>query len=89
MLAVNGLLLYGLWQVGAFQTQEPAWFRALDRAKLVALVNFGLCPFIYWHNKMPAQFYFTLMEVVLQITALLFLFQLNQVLDRLGELLPG
>ena len=88
LLATNGLLLYGLWQTGAFQTQEPAWFRALDRAKLVALVNFGLCPFIYWHNKMPAQFYFSLMEVVLQITGLLFLFHLNQVLDRLGELLP-
>ena len=54
-LVATGLLLYGLWQMGDFQKQERPWRNALDRAKLLGLVNFGLCPFLYWHNKMPAQ----------------------------------
>ena len=87
-LATNGLLLYGLWQMGSFQRTERPWLRALDRAKLSGLVNFGLCPFIYWHNKEPSQFFFTFMVVVLQVTALIFLYHLNQVIERLGAMLP-
>jgi hypothetical protein len=87
-LAANGLLLYGLWQLGGFQPQERRWFRALDRAKLLGLVNFGLSPFIYWHNKEPGRMYFTVMVFLLQVSALLFLFHLNQVIERLGALLP-
>jgi len=87
-LATNLVLLYGLWQMGGFQRQERAWFRALDRTKLLGLVNLGLCPFIYWHNKVPAQLFFTVMVVLLQISALLFLFNLNHVIERLGALLP-
>jgi hypothetical protein len=87
-LATNGLLLYGLWLMGGFQKQERAWLRVLDRTKLLGLINLGLSPFIYWHNKMPGQIFFTVMVVLLQITALLFLFNLNHVLERLGALLP-
>ena len=57
-LVINGLLVYGLWQMAAFQRQERPWRGALDRALLLALINLGLCPFIYWHNKMPDQFFF-------------------------------
>jgi hypothetical protein len=88
MLAANGLLLFGLWQMGSFQKRERPWLRAVDRAKLIGLVNFGLCPFIYWHNKIPGQLFFTAMVVVLQITALLFLFSLNHAIERLGAMLP-
>jgi hypothetical protein len=87
-LAANGLLLYGLWQMGGFQKHERTWFRALDRAKLLGLVNFGLCPFIYWNNKMPGQYFFTVMVLLLLASAILFLFHVNQVIERLGALLP-
>jgi len=87
-LATNGLLLYGLWQMGGFQKSERRWLRALDRAKLLALINLGLCPFVYWHNKVPGELFFTLMVVLLQISALLFLFTLNHVIERLGAMLP-
>ena len=88
-LATNGLLLYGLWQMGSFQKQERPWRNALDRAKLLGLVNFGLCPFLYWHNKMPA-------GSLLQHGGLragvcrpcCFLFNLNVVLKQLGAMLP-
>lgn len=87
-LATNGLLLYGLWQMGGFQKTERPWLRALDRAKLLGLINFGLFPFVYWHNKVPGQLFFTVMVVVLNLSALLFLFNLNHVIERLGAMLP-
>ena len=87
-LAVNALLVYGLWQMGDFQRQERPWRHGLDRALLLALVVLGLCPFIYWHNKMPEQFFFTAAVLVLELAAVLFLFNLNLVIRRLGAMLP-
>lgn len=87
-LGATGLLLFGLWQLGAFQKQERSWRAALDRARLIGLVNFFLCPFLYWWNKMPDQPFFTLVVALLAVSGLLFLFNLNLVLARLGEMLP-
>src|SRR5271169_2237924 len=87
-LVATGLLLYGLWQMGRFQKQERPWRSALDRAKLLGLVNFGLCPFLYWQNKMPEQPFFNAAVLVLVLSALLFLFNLNVVLKQLGVMLP-
>ena len=88
VLAGTGLLLYGLWQMSDFQKQERPWRNALDRAKLPGLVNFGLCPFLYWQNKMPEQPFFNAAVFVLVLSALLFLFNLNVVLKQLGAMLP-
>jgi len=87
-LVATGLLLFGLWHLGAFQKQERSWRTALDRAQLIGLVNFFLCPFLYWWQQMPDQPFFTLIVALLAISGLLFLFNLNLVLARLGEMLP-
>jgi len=87
-LAGTGLLLYGLRLMSSFQKQERPWRNALDRAKLLGLVNFGLCPFLYWQNKMPGQPFFNAAVLVLILSAILFLFNLNVVLRRLGAMLP-
>jgi hypothetical protein len=87
-LVTTGLLLYGLWQMGRFQKQERPWRNALDRAKLLGLVNFGLCPFLYWQNKMPQETFFNTAVFVLVLSAILFLFNLNVVLKQLGAMLP-
>ena len=88
VLAINALLLYGLWQMTDFQKQERPWRHALDRALLLALVNLGLCPFIYWHNRMPGETFFSAAVMVLELSAVLFLFNLNLVLKRLAAMLP-
>lgn len=87
-LAVNALLVYGIWQLGDFQKQERPWRAALDRAQFLALVILGLSPFIYWHNKIPGDDYFAYTVGLLEIAAVLFLFNLNLVLKRLGAMLP-
>jgi hypothetical protein len=84
----TGLLLYGLWQLGDFQPQERPWRLALDRARLIGLINFGLSPFLFWWNKIPENQFFTIMAALLAVNGLLFLFNLNLVIARLGEMLP-
>jgi len=86
--AATGLLLFGLWHLGSFQKQERPWRTALDRARLVALVNFGLSPFLYFFNKIPENSFFLLVVALLALSGLLFLFNLNLVIARLGEMLP-
>lgn len=88
ILVTTGLLLYGLWQLGAFQRQERPWRLALDRARLLALINFGLSPFLFWWNRLPENFFFSVVVSLLSVTGLVFLFNLNLVIARLGEMLP-
>lgn len=87
-LAATGLLFFGLLQLGAFQKQERPWRAALDRAKLLALVNCGLSPFLFWWNRVPENIFFTLSLGVLALSGVVFLFSLNLVLLRLGNMLP-
>jgi hypothetical protein len=84
----TGWLLFGLAQLGHFQKQERVWISALDRAKLLALVNFGLTPFLYWWNRQPQQAFFTIAVEVLAVSGLFFLANLNLVLYRLSVMLP-
>jgi hypothetical protein len=87
-LVVNSLLLFGLWQMGDFQKQERPWRNALDRAKLLGLVNLSLSPFLFFENKMPEELFFRAAIFVLILSAILFLFNLNVVLKQLGAMLP-
>ena len=88
VLVVNALLLFGLWQMDDFQRQERPWRKALDRAKLLGIVNLGLSPFLYWYSRMPSQPFFFWSVIILFFSALFFLFNLNVVLRQLGAMLP-
>jgi hypothetical protein len=83
-LICTAWLFYGLWLLGGFQPQERVWVKALDRARLLALVNFGISPFLFWWNRMPAQPFFLAMVLLSAFSAVLFLSSLNLVLRRLG-----
>lgn len=83
-----GLLLYGLILLGEFQKQERPWRLALDRARLLALINLGLCPFLYWRNRLPEQPLFFWSVALLAVSGVLFLYNLNHVLLRLSAMLP-
>jgi hypothetical protein len=87
-LVSTGLLVYGLWQLGAFQRQERVWRAALDRARILSLINFGLSPFLFWHGQFPDNRFFIIALIVLAISAVFFVGSLNLVLQRLGAMLP-
>lgn len=87
-LATTGLVAFGLWQLDSFQKQERPWRNALDRAKLLALINMGLSPFVFWWNHEPGVFWFAASARVLAVSAWFFLFTLNTVLLRLAAMLP-
>jgi hypothetical protein len=87
-LIALGLLFYGLSLLSDFQKQERIWRESLDRAKLVALANLGLSPFIYWYNRLPGESFYAIAVFLLMLTGLLFLFNLNHVLQRLAAMLP-
>ncbi len=84
----TGLLAYGLWQLGDFQKQERVWRSALDRARIFSLINFGLSPFLYWSNRIPNNAFFSAMVLLMMLSGLLFVGSVNQVLQRLGAMLP-
>jgi hypothetical protein len=87
-LVTTGLLAFGLWQLDTFQKQERPWRSALDRAKVFALINVGLSPFVFWWNHGPALSIFDISVGVLALSGWLFLYSLNTVLVRLGAMLP-
>lgn len=87
-VVTTGLLLFGVFELAHYQPQERAWQTALDRARLLALVNFGLSPFVYFWSRLPTEAYYFQVVIALTVTGLLFLLQLNHVLQRLAALLP-
>jgi hypothetical protein len=87
-VASTGLLLYALSLFSAFQKQERIWRKALDCARVLALIDFGLSPFLFWWNRMPNNPFYTAMVIALTICGLLFLGSLNWVLQRLGAMIP-
>jgi hypothetical protein len=87
-IVVTGWLCVGLWLLGSFQKQERVWHRTLDRAKLLAMVNLGLSPFLYWWSQVPNEPFFIGVVGVMGATGLLFLGTLNMVLYRLSAMLP-
>lgn len=87
-LVANLLLLFGLWQIGAFQRQERIWRAALDRARILALINAGLSPYLFWWGRMPGNAFFSMMVLLQACCAVVLLIGLNLVLRRLGDMLP-
>jgi hypothetical protein len=87
-LLTTGLLLYALWELGHFQKQERVWILTLDRAKFLAIINVGLSPFVFWWNQLPHVTFYFLGVSILMLSGLLFLFNLNLVLQRLAAMLP-
>jgi len=87
-IGATGLLVYGLWQLGAFQKQERVWRNALDRAQILSIINCGLSPFLYWWNRIPGQVFYMIMVILFAVSALLLLASINLVLQRLSAILP-
>jgi hypothetical protein len=87
MLA-GAALYYALRQLRDFQKQERIWHQALNRAEILAIINAGLAPFLFWWHRFPAIPFYVICVAVFAFSLLLFLMQINQVLRRLCAMLP-
>ena len=52
------------------------------------MIDWGLSPFLHWYSRLPSNQFFLTMSLMLALTGVLFLASLNQVLQRLGAMLP-
>ncbi len=86
--AAMGLLLYGVIMLGRFQTQERVWTTALERARIIALINVGLSPFLFFWSKVSTHVFFIISVEAFFMMLLVFLYLLNSVLARLAAMLP-
>ncbi len=82
------LVVYGVSLMAAFQPRERIWVRALDRVRVLALINLGLAPFLHWWRLMPEVTHYQIAVAVLAAGGLAFLAALNAALRRLGAMLP-
>jgi hypothetical protein len=87
-MVATALLVYGIWLLGDFQPQERVWQNALDRAKILAVINFFLSPFLFFWHRVPSDLFFFSVVALLALSGLAFLACLNLVLQRLGAMLP-
>lgn len=87
-LLAAGLLFFGVDELGFFQPQERVWRQVWERTRILALVNFGLAPFLFFWGRTPESALFASMVVLLVFTGFLFLHALNHTLRRLAAMLP-
>ncbi len=84
----HGLLVFGLTQLAHFNPQERIWREALDRAKVLGIINAGLSPFLYFWARLPGVPLYTIAVDLLYVSSLLFLYNFNLVIYRLTTMLP-
>jgi hypothetical protein len=87
-LAVSVLLWFGLFEIGHFRRQERPWRGIVEAAKVLALINVGLSPHLFWWHFAPQHPFFSGMILVLILNSLVFLYVLNTILRRLAAMLP-
>ena len=97
-MIATGLLLLGVWLLGSFQEQERIWIAAQSRAFILAMLLFGLSPFLYWSGRTVngigaeiqtlQEIYFAVAALLFHLCALGFLGSVNTVVARLGAMLP-
>ncbi len=84
----HGLLVFGLTQLAHFNPQERVWREALDRAKVLGVINAGLSPFLYLWARLPGVPLYAIAVDLLYVSSLLFLYNFNLVIYRLTTMLP-
>lgn len=87
-VAATALLFFGLTQLRHFQRQERIWIRSVDRAQVLAFINCGLAPFLFWWHRSPETPLFSVVVSLLALCSILFLITVNHVLQRLAAMLP-
>ncbi|MBT5927699.1 MAG: hypothetical protein HOH33_13885 [Verrucomicrobia bacterium] len=87
-LLTNGMLIFGLVQIGKFQSQERIWSKAVDRSVIIGILNLGLTPFLFFWHDFPRVPFYSYSVALLFFCGLLYLYHMNFVLKRLAFMIP-
>lgn len=80
-----GLLSFGSHQLKSLRLTNQPSIHLVDWVNLLALVNLGLSPFLYFWNQHPTEPYFSQVVGLLLLSGLLFVYFLNRLLLHLGN----
>lgn len=83
------MMFIGLGELKKYKPEHCTWQRLLDQARLMAMINTGLAPFLYWWRHIPANPFFESMLVLLAVCAFLLLARLNRVVVHLAGVVPA
>jgi hypothetical protein len=86
---LTAMLWLGFRRLRDFQKQERVWQQAVARAEMLAIVNTGLSPFLFWWHRFPLIPFYIVCVNLLAVSAALLLMQINRVLLRLSAMLPN
>ncbi|MFT4691064.1 MAG: hypothetical protein ACKVHO_18005 [Verrucomicrobiia bacterium] len=84
----TGLVLFGVLESRFFRPNERIWQSALNRTRIFATLNFGLSPFVFFWNRFPHEEYYRHTMIVLVVSTVLFIYNLNLCLRYLSRMLP-
>jgi hypothetical protein len=87
-MVFSAVVFFAFNQLRDFQKQERVWQQALGRAEIFAIINTGLCPFLFWWHRMPWVPLYKVCAGLTLVFAFLLLMQVNYVLQRLAAMLP-
>ncbi len=87
-LATTGLLLFGAMEMGWFRPAERVWQTILEKVKMLAIINVGLSPFIFFWSRFPHEIYYRQMVWAMGVSGVLLLYNLNRALKCLANMLP-
>lgn len=87
-IIATGSLLFALSYISNFRKNESVWILAIDRAKVFALINFFLSPFIYWRLKITDVPVFSVAVGIFFLSGIFFLLMVNRMIKQLSMMLP-
>ena len=97
LLLSMALLWYGTSRMKCFQPQEGVWQSAVRMSEVLAIIMVGLVPFLHWQQTIPDQaaaFYSPEQKhvvysvIIFCAASVMFLLNLNHLLNRLVAMLP-
>ncbi len=97
LLLSMALLWYGISRMKCFQPQEGVWQGAVQMTEVLTIIMVGLVPFLHWQQAIPdqaaasyspAQKHVIYSLIIFCAASVMFLLNLNHLLNRLVAMLP-
>lgn len=88
VVVVTGWLWWTLTRLVRAAEAPQALARSVRRGRLLALMLWGLSPFLHWHARVPDHPWFSFMTLAAGLTGWLLLIECNRIIPRVLEACP-